>query len=137
MPRPLIEESTCSVLFLFHPCILYVKKILLNLRWAHFVDYQDWQKCSSYTSWEEVCEPNSMNITVHFHFSICSFMFASYSFTLSFSLYFQDLRSSVNFRWLFNPNLLKVFTILPISLSVCIQTCALSLLLHSIKLLTV
>jgi hypothetical protein len=52
--------------------------------------------CSfSYTSWEEVCEPNSMNITVHFHFSICSFVFAICSFMLSFSLYSQDLRSSV------------------------------------------
>jgi hypothetical protein len=40
-------------------------------------------------------KPHSMNVTVHFHFSICAFVFASYSFTLSFSLYFQDLRSSV------------------------------------------
>jgi len=36
-----------------------------------------------------------MNMTVHFHFSICSFVFASYSFTLRFSLYSQDMRSSV------------------------------------------
>jgi hypothetical protein len=84
--------SFVSFSFLYFIC----KNILLNLCWADFVDHQDWQKCSfSYTSWEEVCEPNSMNITVHFHFSICLLVFASYSFTLSFSLYSQDLRSSV------------------------------------------
>jgi hypothetical protein len=40
-------------------------------------------------------KPNSTIVTVHFHFSICSFVFANYSFTLSFSLYSQDLKSSV------------------------------------------
>jgi len=39
---------------------------------------------------------NSMNVTVHFHFSITSFVFASYSFTLSYSLSSQDLSSVLN-----------------------------------------
>jgi hypothetical protein len=97
MPRLLIEECTSSVLFLFHSCILcvktfcsiYVEHILLTIgpdRSVIFLIHPG-RKC---------VKPNSVNVTVHFHFSITSFVFASYSFTLSYSLSSQDLSSVLN-----------------------------------------